>query len=131
MCALVTGVQTCALPIWDRRRPRHGARLVAAPAAPPPRRDRPPHHGPVGPMTALDSPTTGAAPEIAPLRIGPLTVNPPVVLAPMAGVTDAPFRGVCSRYGAGLYVSEMITARALIERRSEGKTSELQSLKRN
>src|SRR3546814_10306938 len=67
-------------------------------------------------MTALDSPTTGAAPEIAPLRIGPLTVNPPVVLAPMAGVTDAPFRGVCSRYGAGLYVSEMITARALIER---------------
>ena len=52
----------------------------------------------------------------APLRIGPLTVDPPVVLAPMAGVTDAPFRGVCSRFGAGLYVSEMITARALVER---------------
>ncbi|MFZ6004032.1 MAG: tRNA dihydrouridine synthase DusB [Actinomycetota bacterium] len=34
----------------------------------------------------------------------------------MAGVTDAPFRGVCSRFGAGLYVSEMITARALVER---------------
>jgi nifR3 family TIM-barrel protein len=50
------------------------------------------------------------------LRIGPLTVDPPVVLAPMAGVTDAPFRGVCSRFGAGLYVSEMITARALVER---------------
>ena len=50
------------------------------------------------------------------LKIGPLTVDPPIVLAPMAGVTDAPFRGVCSRFGAGLYVSEMITARALVER---------------
>jgi len=50
------------------------------------------------------------------LRIGSLAVDPPVVLAPMAGVTDAPFRGVCSRFGAGLYVSEMITARALVER---------------
>jgi nifR3 family TIM-barrel protein len=49
-------------------------------------------------------------------RLGPLAVDPPVVLAPMAGVTDAPFRGVCSRFGAGLYVSEMITARALVER---------------
>jgi nifR3 family TIM-barrel protein len=59
---------------------------------------------------------TAVAHAIAPLRIGPLTVDPPVVLAPMAGVTDAPFRGVCSRFGAGLYVSEMITARALVER---------------
>ena len=50
------------------------------------------------------------------LHVGPIEVDPPVVLAPMAGVTDAPFRGVCSRFGAGLYVSEMITARALIER---------------
>jgi nifR3 family TIM-barrel protein len=50
------------------------------------------------------------------LRIGPLTVHPPVVLAPLAGVTDGPFRGVCSRFGAGLYVSEMIPARALVER---------------
>jgi nifR3 family TIM-barrel protein len=51
----------------------------------------------------------------SPLRIGPLTVDPPVVLAPMAGVTDAPFRGLCAEYSAGLYVSEMITARALVE----------------
>ena len=50
-----------------------------------------------------------------PLRIGPLTVDPPVVLAPMAGVTNAPFRRLCRRFGAGLYVSEMITARALVE----------------
>ncbi len=57
-----------------------------------------------------------AAPgELAPLRIGPLAVWPPVVLAPMAGVTNPPFRTLCRRYGAGLYVSEMITARALVE----------------
>ncbi len=57
-----------------------------------------------------------AAPgEFRPLRIGPLQVWPPVVLAPMAGVTNPPFRTLCRRYGAGLYVSEMITARALVE----------------
>ena len=50
-----------------------------------------------------------------PLRIGSLPVDPPVVLAPMAGVTNAPFRTLCRRYGAGLYVSEMIGARALVE----------------
>jgi nifR3 family TIM-barrel protein len=49
------------------------------------------------------------------LRLGPLTVDPPVVLAPMAGITNAPFRRLCREYGAGLYVSEMIGARGLIE----------------
>jgi nifR3 family TIM-barrel protein len=49
------------------------------------------------------------------LSIGPLAVEPPVVLAPMAGVTNAPFRRLCRSYGAGLYVSEMVTARALVE----------------
>ncbi len=49
------------------------------------------------------------------LVIGPLSVPVPVVLAPMAGVTNAPFRRLCRRYGAGLYVSEMISARALCE----------------
>jgi nifR3 family TIM-barrel protein len=53
--------------------------------------------------------------EFEPLHVGPLRVDPPVVLAPMAGVTNAPFRSVCRRFGAGLYVSEMITARALVE----------------
>jgi nifR3 family TIM-barrel protein len=53
--------------------------------------------------------------EFAPLRIGALRVDPPVVLAPMAGITNAPFRRLCRRFGAGLYVSEMITARALVE----------------
>ena len=49
-------------------------------------------------------------------RIGPLTVDPPVVLAPMAGVTNAPFRRLCREFGAGLYVSEMIGARGLVEK---------------
>jgi nifR3 family TIM-barrel protein len=56
-----------------------------------------------------------AAPgEFPPLPLGPLRVWPPVVLAPMAGVTNPPFRTLCRRFGAGLYVSEMITARALL-----------------
>jgi nifR3 family TIM-barrel protein len=51
-----------------------------------------------------------------PLRIGPYQVDPPVVLAPMAGITNVAFRKLCGEYGAGLYVCEMITSRALIER---------------
>ncbi len=69
--------------------------------------------------------------EFAPLALGPLRVWPPVVLAPMAGVTNPPFRTLCRRFfveqpaasqaerasiaRCGLYVSEMITARALVE----------------
>ena len=51
----------------------------------------------------------------AALTFGGLTVEPPVVLAPMAGVTNSAFRTLCRAYGAGLYVSEMISARALVE----------------
>lgn len=50
-----------------------------------------------------------------PLRFGPITVDPPVVLAPMAGVTDAPFRRLCASFGGGLFVNQMVTARALLE----------------
>ena len=50
------------------------------------------------------------------LRVGPLTLDVPVVLAPMAGITNTAFRRLCREYGAGLYVSEMITTRALVER---------------
>ncbi|WP_443208757.1 tRNA dihydrouridine synthase DusB [Rhodococcus rhodochrous] len=57
------------------------------------------------------------------LRIGPLELNSPVVLAPMAGVTNVAFRTLCrelelERAGStsGLYVCEMVTARALVER---------------
>lgn len=53
--------------------------------------------------------------EFSPLEIGALRVWPPVVLAPMAGVTNYPFRALCRKHGAGLYVSEMITARPLVE----------------
>ncbi|MFG1921614.1 tRNA dihydrouridine synthase DusB [Cryptosporangium sp. NPDC048952] len=51
-----------------------------------------------------------------PLTVGPHTVDPPVVLAPMAGITNVAFRRLCREHGAGLYVSEMITTRALVER---------------
>ena len=50
------------------------------------------------------------------LKIGPLALDPPVVLAPMAGVTNPAFRQLCRDFGSGLYVSEMITARAVLER---------------
>jgi nifR3 family TIM-barrel protein len=46
--------------------------------------------------------------------------DPPVVLAPMAGVTDVPFRAVCRRFGGGLYVSEMVGARGLVEAAAAG-----------
>jgi nifR3 family TIM-barrel protein len=57
--------------------------------------------------------------EFRPLEIGSLRIWPPVVLAPMAGVTNYPFRAVCREQGAGLYVSEMITARPLAEGREK------------
>jgi nifR3 family TIM-barrel protein len=64
---------------------------------------------------------TDAASTIArrPLRLGSIEVSPPVVLAPMAGVTNYPFRTLCRRFGAGLFVSEMITARPLVDRRAK------------
>lgn len=58
-------------------------------------------------------------PVLPPLRIGPLTIDTPVVLAPMAGVTNAAFRRLCRESGAGLYVAEMVTSRALVERGEE------------
>ncbi|HVZ34275.1 MAG TPA: tRNA dihydrouridine synthase DusB [Polyangiaceae bacterium] len=57
--------------------------------------------------------------EFAPVRIGKIEVWPPVVLAPMAGVTNYPFRRLCRSFGAGLYVSEMIAARALVEQQAK------------
>ncbi len=56
---------------------------------------------------------------VRPLKIGPLELTVPVVLAPMAGITNTAFRRLCREYGAGLYVSEMITSRALVERTPE------------
>ena len=59
---------------------------------------------------------TLTATAVRPLRIGPIELGAPVVLAPMAGITNTAFRRLCREYGAGLYVSEMITTRALVER---------------
>jgi nifR3 family TIM-barrel protein len=59
---------------------------------------------------------TSPTPASTALRLGRLTVDPPVVLAPMAGVTNAAYRRLCSEQGAGLYVCEMITSRGLVER---------------
>ena len=50
------------------------------------------------------------------LRLGDVTVDPPVVLAPMAGITNAAYRQLCREQGAGLYVCEMITSRGIVER---------------
>jgi nifR3 family TIM-barrel protein len=66
-------------------------------------------------------PAPAAAPEVPPtavadaLHLGGLQVWPPVVLAPMAGVTNVAFRALCRRFGGGLYVSEMVGARGLLE----------------
>lgn len=62
---------------------------------------------------------TSATHSDSKLRIGPLELDVPVVLAPMAGITNTAFRRLCREYGAGLYVSEMITSRALVERTPE------------
>ena len=53
------------------------------------------------------------------LQVGGLVVDPPVVLAPMAGITNRAYRRLCREAGAGLYVSEMVTSRALVERNAE------------
>ncbi|GEP40673.1 tRNA-dihydrouridine synthase [Nocardioides psychrotolerans] len=50
------------------------------------------------------------------LTLGSVTVETPVVLAPMAGITNAAYRRLCAEQGAGLYVCEMITSRGLVER---------------
>ena len=52
--------------------------------------------------------------EIKPIHVGPVTIDAPVILAPMTGVTDLPFRKAVKRYGAGLTVSEMIASQAMI-----------------
>ena len=61
--------------------------------------------------------TDRAASKVAPVQLGPITVPVPVMLSPMAGVTNWPFRLICREYGPdGLYVGEMVTARALVAR---------------
>jgi nifR3 family TIM-barrel protein len=66
-------------------------------------------------VSATDTLEQPTSPEST-LSIGPIPLGVPVVLAPMAGITNTAFRRLCREYGAGLYVSEMITSRALVER---------------
>ncbi len=53
-------------------------------------------------------------PKLSPISIGPVRIEAPVILAPMTGVTDRPFRRIVKRYGAGLTVTEMIASQAMI-----------------
>ena len=52
--------------------------------------------------------------KLKPIQIGPLEIECPVVLAPMTGVTDMPFRTLVRRFGSGLNVTEMIASQAMI-----------------
>ena len=60
-------------------------------------------------MSALTIP-----PALKPIAVGPVRIDCPVVLAPMTGVTDMPFRTLVRRYGSGLNVTEMIASEAAI-----------------
>ena len=60
-------------------------------------------------MTELPPP-----PPLRPIAIGPLGIACPVILAPMTGVTDMPFRTLVRRFGSGLNVTEMIASPAMI-----------------
>ncbi|EFA23731.1 TIM-barrel protein, nifR3 family [Bifidobacterium gallicum DSM 20093 = LMG 11596] len=69
------------------------------------------------PRTAEHDLPAKAPAVLAPVDLGNVHVGTPVILSPMAGVTNWPFRVLCEQYGPdGLYVAEMITARALVAR---------------
>lgn len=68
-----------------------------------------------GAASASDNGRMTLAPPLPGLRLGDLQVEVPVVLAPMAGITNAAYRRLCAEQGAGLYVCEMITSRGLVE----------------
>lgn len=62
-----------------------------------------------------ESPESSArAPRLKPINIGPVRVEVPVILAPMSGVSDMPFRRLVKTFGAGMVVSEMIASQAMI-----------------
>jgi tRNA-dihydrouridine synthase B len=56
-----------------------------------------------------------------PLALGPLQIDPPVFLAPLAGITDLPFRRLVARFGAGLVVSEMVASEEVVLARPEAR----------
>jgi tRNA-dihydrouridine synthase B len=61
-----------------------------------------------------DNAPTAETPRLKPIHIGAVTLKDPVILAPMSGVTDMPFRRLVKKHGAGLVVSEMIASQAMI-----------------
>jgi tRNA-dihydrouridine synthase B len=56
-----------------------------------------------------------------PLKLGSMLIAPPVFLAPLAGITDLPFRRLVSRFGAGLVVSEMVASEEVVRARPEAR----------
>jgi nifR3 family TIM-barrel protein len=66
-------------------------------------------------VTIRPAPGAGRTMDGMTLRLGNLEIATPVVLAPMAGITNAAYRRLCAEQGAGLYVCEMITSRGLVE----------------
>lgn len=56
-----------------------------------------------------------------PLTLGPVTVDPPVLLAPLAGITDLPYRRLVGRFGAGLVVSEMVASEEVLRAMPEAR----------
>jgi len=55
------------------------------------------------------------------IALGPLRIDPPVLLAPLAGITDLPFRRMVARFGAGLVVSEMVASEEVVRARPEAR----------
>jgi nifR3 family TIM-barrel protein len=72
--------------------------------------------GPFGTQRTMGHVTAPTTSVTRPLQIGPYRCDTPVVLAPMAGITNPGFRRLCREQGGGFYVCEMITSRGLVER---------------
>ena len=69
-------------------------------------------------MKQLSTENSSVTPVLKGFKLGKFEINPPLVLAPMAGITDLPFRRICRRFGIGLTVTEMIASRAVEHRRA-------------
>ena len=65
-------------------------------------------------MGNTETDQAGAMPRFAPITLGTVRIDRPVILAPMSGVTDLPFRRLAKQHGAGLVVSEMIASWAMV-----------------
>ena len=65
-------------------------------------------------MSIAPTPSTAAPPVLRPITVGPIRIEAPVILAPMSGVTDLPFRRLCRELQAPMVVSEMIASQAMV-----------------